>query len=288
MDIRVLQYCEAVGRLSSFTKAAQEMHVAQPALSMAVAKLEEELGVKLFVRYPRGATPTPEGEVLISRAVRIFDEIRSARREIQEASGLTTGSIKVGFPPMYGLHYFPRLMMAFHSKYPGIEIEANQGSATVVREELEAGLLDIAMLESRRVDRRWESVLVGSDEIVLAVSEHHPLASEEVVQPYMIQDLPMILLSSSYLQRQLFDQYCLRHGVHYRKIIESNFVQMTVQAALAGHGGATSIASVINDQPGLRGLRFEPKLSMDFELCWRKDRYLSKASQAFLDFAVGF
>lgn len=283
MDLRALKYCESIARLGSFTKAAQEVHVAQPAMSMAVAKLEDELGAKLFVRLPRGAVATPEGEVLVARAIRVFDEIDSAKRELQDASDLTTGRIRVGFPPMYGLHYLPRLLIAFHESYPGVEISAEVGSANEIRDKLEAGDIDIGMLETRRVDRKWNSVIVGKDELVLGVSNQHPLASKKSVGPEELAGLGMVLLTRSYLQRQVFDKICEQHQVRYRQVMECNFVQMAIFAAQEGHGATTLLSSLVANHPGLVGVSFTPKQYFRFALCWHKDRYLSKANQAFVE-----
>lgn len=286
MDLRTLQFCEAIARLGSFTRAAKEIHIAQPALSTAVAKLEEELGVQLFFRLPRGAMPTPEGKILLSRAANVFEEIDSARREIKDASGLRTGSIKVGLPPMFGLHYFPKLIMAFRSQYPGIEISAIEGSATDIREKLDAGLIDIGIIESRRVDKAWRSVQLGSDEMVLAVAKGHPLSGKKSFKPRALAALPMVVLTEDFLQRRLLDKYCQQHKVQYHRVMECNFVHMTILAAVEGHGAATLLRSLADSQRGLVGVSFEPKMSFKFALCWRRDRYFSKASQALVQFAT--
>jgi len=286
MDLRVLHFCEVIGRLGSFTRAAEEIHIAQPALSIAIAKLEEELGVTLFFRQPRGVTPTQEGHTLLVRAARIFEEVDSMRREIRDVADLRTGSVTVGFPPMYGLHYFPKLIMAYRNLYPGIDVSAIEGSATDIRARLDAGTIDVGILESRRVNKAWESVHLGSDEMVLAVASSHRLSSKKIVEPRALSGLPMVVLAPGFLQRKLLDDYCAQHGVSYRKVMESNFVHMTILAALEGHGAATLLRSLVDQQPGLVGLSFEPRLSFDFELCWRRDRYFSRAGQALVRLAT--
>jgi len=286
MDLRVLRFCEVIARLGSFTRAAEEIHIAQPALSIAVGKLEEELGVPLFHRFPRGVTPTSEGKVLLARAARVFEEVDSARREIADVSELRTGSIKIGFPPMYGLHYFPKLIMSFHKRYPGVEITAFEGSATDVRDRLNAGTIDLGILEMRRVDKTWKSVQIGSDEMVLAVARSHPLGDRTSVKTASLADLPMVVLTQDFLQRQLLDKHCADKGVRYRKVMECNFVHMTIQAALEGHGAVTLLRSLVDAHPGLAGLSFEPRKSFNFVLCWRNDRYLSRAGQALVEFAT--
>ena len=82
MDVRALRYSLAIARFGSFTKAAESLHVAQPALSVSIRKLESELGVTLFVRKAHRVEPTVEGRILLSRAERIFTEMDSAINEI--------------------------------------------------------------------------------------------------------------------------------------------------------------------------------------------------------------
>ena len=287
MDLRVLSFCEAVARTGSFTKAAEEMHVAQPALSMSIAKLEDELGTKLFFRLPRGAAPTPEGSLLLKRTARIFEEVASAKRELKDSSALGTGAVRIGFPPMYGLYYFPRLLMDFSRRHPGIEITAIEGSATAIQAQLDEGTLDLGMLESRRVDRKWESAFIGRDEMVMAVNAAHPLAGAKSLRPADLNGLAMIVLTPSFLQRQLLEEYCSARRVSYRRVMECNYVEMTIQAAVEGYGAATLLTSLVERVPGLRGISFDPRFDFGFELCWRKDRYLSKASRALVDFASG-
>ena len=286
MDLRVLQFCEAVGRLGSFTRAAEEVHIAQPALSTAIGKLERELGVSLFFRLPRGAMPTPEGKIILARAAEVFEKIASAKQEIGDAVDLRSGSIRVGFPPMYGLGYFPDLITAYGTRYPGIEVTALQGSATEVQERLNAGTIDLGIVEARRVDQSWKSVRIGSDEMVLAVARTHALADRKTLRPKTLDDLPMVVLTPEFLQRQLLDKFCEDHRVHYRKIMECNFVHMTMQVVAEGHGAATLLRSLVEEDPRLTALAFPRGMPFNFQLCWRRDRYFSRAMHALVELAM--
>src|SRR5215213_2599636 len=107
IDVRTLRYCEAVARHGSFTEAAKELRIAQPALSMAIKKLEGELGVTLFTRQARKIIPGPETRLLLKHAERIFEELTLARQELLAAAELRVGEVKMGMPPMYGEHFFP-------------------------------------------------------------------------------------------------------------------------------------------------------------------------------------
>src|SRR3954452_3977940 len=100
IDVKILRYCEAVARHGSFTEAAKELRIAQPALSMAIRKLEGELGVTLFTRQARKIVPGPETHLLLKRAERIFEELALAQQEAFAAGELAVGEVKNRNAPM--------------------------------------------------------------------------------------------------------------------------------------------------------------------------------------------
>lgn len=285
MDIRVLRYVEAIARLGSFTKASAELRIAQPALSIAIKKLEEELGVTLFTREARRVLSTPECLTLLRRAARIFNEFDAVRRDMDAAANLETGEVKVGLPPMYGLAYFPELIANFHAAYPGIAITAVVGSASDVRRQIEDGVIDIGMLESRRVPLDWSRVEVGRDETVLAVRSNHPLAKRKKVRPSDLDDLPMVLFDHTFLQRQVLDKRCAEAGVKPKIAVQSNFVPLIVRAVVDGLGAATLLRSLIDSDNRMVPLSFERREMFVFNICWREDHLLSRASRTFVEHA---
>jgi len=287
MDIRVLRYFESVARLGNITRAASELHIAQPALSVAIKKLEEELGVALFTRVRnRPITLTPEGELLMRRSRRIFQEMDSVKREIEDNQALRAGEVRVGVPPMYGLRYFPSLMRAFHAAYPGITVNVVQGSAGEVRAMLEKGSVDLAILEERRIDKDWAHVRLDTEELVLCVPLDHPLASKGHVDDQDLSALSMIILDGSFLQRNVLEQRCRQAGGAYHVVMQTNYVPLVYQAALDGIGAATLLRSMVNPDLGLAALSFQPAEHFQFNLCWIDEQYLSRANRAFVDFAV--
>jgi DNA-binding transcriptional LysR family regulator len=285
IDLKALRYCEAVARCNSFTKAAEELRIAQPALSIAIKKLETELGVVLFTRQARRVVASPEAELLLRRAARIFDEVTLAREEIQAAAELKIGEVKIGFPPMYGQVYFPKIFAEFHKAYPLLIITATEGSADSVRKLLDAGAIDIGMLESRRVPEEWPSLEVGRDETVLCVSTSHPLANKKFVEAKDLEDLPMAVFDSTFLQRDVLEELCKSAGVRFRLVLQSNHVPTIYAAVVNGIGAATMLRSTVEGDPRIEALSFRPQLRFRFNLCWRYERRLTKACRTFIDFS---
>lgn len=288
MDIRSLEYCATIARLGSFTKAAETLYVAQPALSIAIRKLEDELGVPLFVRQPRRVTPTAEGELLLRRAERVFQELDSLRRELRDVAELKQGEVKIALPPMFGIQFFPQLMVDFRAAYPGLTLTVTEGGADDIRRLLDSGEIDLGMLDARRVPAGWQQVPAVDDEMVLCVSPDHPLAAREWVTAKDLDGLDMVLLDHTFLHRHILDAMCDAAGVRYQVVLQCNLVPLIRRAAASGMGAATLLRSIVLDAPDLRPVPFRPSQPIRLSLCWRDDRYLSKANKAFVDFAVGW
>lgn len=286
IDLRALRYCEAVARNGSFTKASKELGIAQPALSIAIKKLEEELGVSLFVRKLREVVPNPEALLLLKRAERIFEELRLARQEVQAASELRVGEIKIGMPPMFGVRFLAPLFREFSALHPDITFSVTQGGADETRALLDSGALDLAMLESRRVPPSWQAVEVGRDEMVLCMEPEHPLAAQSDVSAPDLSGLRMVVFGGGFLQRRLLDDMVRDGGVRYTPVLQSNSVRLIQEAILNGLGCGTLMRSLVREDGKMKVLSFRPPVYFYFSLCWRRDLALSNTNRSFVDFAV--
>lgn len=112
MELRTLTYIDAVARLGTFTGAAREQHVAQPAISAQIASVERELGTSLFVRTHAGAHPTEAGRIVLDRARRIHAELQGLREDLDELQGLVRGTLRIGVTPLLGPIDMPALARA--------------------------------------------------------------------------------------------------------------------------------------------------------------------------------
>ena len=136
----------------------------------------------------------------------------SAINEIADAVELRSGVIRVGMPPMFGLEYFPNVIAQFHAAYPKISMTIVEGSADEVGGMLDAGAIDVAMIESRRARPQWRQVQVGKEEMVLCVAPSHRLASRKSIPGSELDGLPMVLFNGSFIQREILDKLCKRGG----------------------------------------------------------------------------
>ena len=129
MNLEQLTGFVEVARLGSFTRAAEELHLAQPSLSRQIAALEQDLGSELFHRSRGGNTLTPAGELLLPLARRMLADAESVRRELAELAGLERGRVRFGATPTLCISLVAEVLHAFHAAHPAIELHlAEDGS----------------------------------------------------------------------------------------------------------------------------------------------------------------
>src|ERR687884_1740687 len=134
MEMHQLTYFESVSRHLHFTRAAEELHVAQPSVSQQIRKLEAELGTPLFHRMKRRVALTEAGQTFLPHARAVLQRLEEARLEVQELSGLRKGALAIGAPPSVGTHLLPRALAAFVRKHPGIAMSFREaGSRSLVK-----------------------------------------------------------------------------------------------------------------------------------------------------------
>ena len=170
MDLKQLEYFVRVAELGSFTRAAQVLGIAQPALSRQVRLLEVELRQNLLDRNGRGATPTEAGQLLLEHGRGILHQVERAREELGRVRSGLSGRVALGMPPSVARVLTVPLTRAFRQRLPEAQLSISEGLSTAMQENLLNGRLDIAVLYK-------PSAMPGV--------EHQPLLSEELllVQP---------------------------------------------------------------------------------------------------------
>ena len=170
MDLKQLEYFVRVAELGSFTRAAQVLGVAQPALSRQVRLLEVELRQNLLARNGRGATPTEAGQLLLEHGRGILHQVERAREELGRVRSGLAGRVALGLPPSVARVLTVPLTRAFRQRLPEAQLSISEGLSTAMQENLHNGRLDIAVLYN-------PSPMPGI--------EHQPLVEEELllVQP---------------------------------------------------------------------------------------------------------
>ena len=284
MDLRQMEYFQMVCRLNNLTRAAERLHVAQPAISVAMQKLEEELGVQLFSRSQKQFTLTTEGQIFLARVEDILSRTQDAILEMHEYRELRKGTIKLGVPPMIGSYLFPHIFAGFKQVYPSLDLSVIEEGSLAIRGMLERDELDLGIVITCHMSPLLQSELITSGEILVCLSPFHPLAGVEKVDFAQLRQEPFILLKEDTYHRQVILQQCKRHNFEPNIILASSQID-TIRGLVARGVGISFLFDVVaRKDPQIQCVPLSEPLCIEIGLAWKKDRYFSTASQAFLDY----
>lgn len=167
----------AVAQAGGFSRAAEVVHVSQPAISMQVAELEEALGTPLFDRLPRGVRLTDAGDILLGYARRIDALEREAERAMREVRGLERGRLSLGASTTIGSYLLPALLADFCRRHPAVEVQMTIANTDEIKARLIDRTLDIGLTEGvMPVDEDLDVRVFYKDQLIVIAPPEHPFA----------------------------------------------------------------------------------------------------------------
>ncbi|EFO81296.1 LysR substrate-binding [Oscillochloris trichoides DG-6] len=287
MELRHLRYFEAVARHSHVTRAAAELHIAQPALSKQISQLEHELGVALFDRVGRNVRLTEAGEALLPHARAVMAQVEAARAEMAERIGLRKGRATVGAPPTVGNQLLPQALAIFNQRYSGIELRLHEAGVQTLLDLLETGLTDVAVVTLPVDDENLTVLPLFTEEMVIAVWRGHPLATRSEVSISELANEPWVLSPENYELREAALSVCERAGFTPRVVLDGGETDTLLRFVAAGLGIALVPRLAVQSVSDLVPLRVaDQKLERSLGVVWRGDRVASPAARALREFLV--
>jgi LysR family transcriptional regulator, nitrogen assimilation regulatory protein len=237
MDLRQLTALVTVAEVGSVTKAAQLLHLVQPAVTRQIRTLEEEVGVPLFDRTRQGMTLTPAGEVLVERARRALHELELARTEIRPSGrGEVTGIVRVGLLESVLDVLAEPLATAVVSRHPGIELRILTAYSGYLRDWLDSGDIDMSLLYNLD-DTASLSVVPLLREPLWAVAPPGAGLSPSSPVPWeKVLAQPLVLPVTGHGLRALIDQARSELTAQPRVTMQTNSMRLQKKLVLAGHG----------------------------------------------------
>ncbi len=286
MDLRSLRYFLSVAEQGGFTAAAEQLHIAQPAVSMAIRKLEQQLELPLFDRQGKQIRLTDEGDVLARHARLILQAVADAEREMRELHTLERGEVRVGIPSMLGSYYFPPILMAFRHRYPGIRLEVVEAGTRKLQQMLHRGEIDMGVIVSDSPPEDLESHCFLRAQMMAILPIDHPLATAPEIGYDAFFAEELVLFKEGYFHREVIDRISHEAGVSPRIGFEANLIPLIKQIVSHGYGISTLLEMVVVDDPSLVAVPFTPAVWLDLSLAWRKGHRLSRANQTFADLVL--
>lgn len=175
-----MRYIYEIYRTGSFSKAAEKLYLTQPALSIAVAKVESSIGMPLFDRSTRPVTVTPAGRIYVDAVEKMRDLEQDLERQFEDIRDLKKGKIVIGATHYINSYILAPILKGFHEKYPGIELELAEGSSSSMIELLKKREIDLTFNCDPKVIVNFAGYPVFSDILLMAVPEKDPINTEYI------------------------------------------------------------------------------------------------------------
>ena len=288
MELRQLVYAEAVARHRHFTRAAEELHVAQSALSHQIRRLEAELGTELFERTSRRVIPTAAGEAVALRARRVIAETEAIRGELDQLRGLVRGRITIGALLPAGELEVTEVLASFNQAFPGIEVSLREGTAGDMLDLIETDRLDVSfLLAPGELPDGMDGIRLGDEEVVAAfppgtAPRKRVLTADDLV------GLPLATPRSGSAIKQVVDSFFAAAGQRSQLTLESGDPYLIRCLVSDGFGAAILPASITRREgPPVETRPLRPAQRVPVYLIWRRERHRSPAAAAFIEFVRG-
>lgn len=286
MELYQLYYFKTVARTQNFRQAAVQLAISQPALTKAIHKLEQDVGMELFDRIHKSVRLNYYGQEFLKSVDHIIRELENGVRSIQQLRNPEQGFIRLGFIQTLGISIVPQILSAFVARYPQIHIEIVQAGIKGCFDLIEANDIDVSIVSTYTPIQQieWHPLVV--EELYGYCSQHHPLAGQSAINLSELQDFPFIGYHPSISMHHTLKDWCKAAG--FTPTIAFEGIDVPTMAGLIS---ANLGIGILPPYIGIEALPLH-KFKVTNIACTREigiaacdPRYRSKSSELFITFA---
>lgn len=289
MELLQLKYFQVVARTEHITKAAHELRIAQPALSMTIARLERDLGVPLFDRLNRGITLNAYGKTFLKSVNTVLSTLTQSRQELLDLAGVERGTLSIATTSLD--EDFSEMIRSFVSQYPSIRFRIIQLSEDETKLELlNSGDIDFGFINQIIECDNVDSVELLQEELLLAASPEHPFSSAQTISLTDLSHESFVLLKENHSIRKHCDELFEKTGFVPKIVCECDEISAVRNLVHAGLG--ISFLPKPSNKAAALPLTFVRNKELTYPntlfLAWNKQRYLSKAAVNFREYVIQY
>ncbi|WHY69986.1 LysR family transcriptional regulator [Neobacillus sp. SuZ13] len=288
LELRQLQLFIEVAKHKSITKAAESMHLSQPALSKSIRALEEELGMTLVIRTNKTSDLTDAGKIVLEYAQKMAGILSEMKTTLNDITNLSRGQIAIGLPPIIGSLFFPRVIAKFHHAFPNIELNITEyGGARVVK-SVEEGEFELGVAVLPIDEKQFDVYPIVEEEMKLLVFKDHRLASRKVVDIKELKEEEFIFYHEEFALNQIMRNQFIEVGFEPKILFQSSQWDLMTEMVAANLGITILPRSICNRafNPDLRIIELKEDILWRLAVITKKDRYISNAGRTFIDFIL--
>jgi len=286
MELKQLEYFLTVSKLKSFTLAAEQMYVSQPGVTTAIKRLEEELGIQLFIRNKKNAALTAEGRVFFNHIEIIMNDVSKAITSVTELKNLNNGNIRIGLSPVTGVSVLTFILAKFHALYPSLSLTFIEDGSLQLQKQLEEGLIDFAIISIAGKDSLdiLDIQPLGQQEFRIALPTYHMFKDKKQLKLINLANENLILFKENCLSRKIVLDMFRRSEIEPLISFSSNSVQTIKRFIVCGSGISLLPAEALENDKSLCSLTIDPPLYIPFGLAIKKSNHLSHAAETLIEF----
>lgn len=294
MADRRLQVFYTVAKVLSFTKAAETLHMTQPAVTFQVKQLEEFFNTRLFDRTHNKISLTDAGKIVYDYAEKILDHYDKMNSEVRELTGEVTGSLLIGASTTIAEYMLPSLLGAFKKQFEDVNIRLQVGNTDAIVAMVENNMIDLGVVEAPVYNKNLEVEVCRLDEMVLIVPIGHPLSNRDKISVEDIRKYHYISREEGSGSRSVIDSYIREQGLSYsdlRVVMELGSPEAVKMAVESDVGVAIVSRTTITKElklGTLKAIPLDPPLDRPFSHVRQKHKFRHRAVGELLDFAVDY
>lgn len=279
-------FCQ-VGKSKSFSKAAKELYMTQPAVSQAIMQLERELDIRLFNRKPKGVSLTNEGSLLFEYINSAINLINLGEGKILEFKDLTVGELKIGVGDTISKYFLLPYLEEFHNRYPNLKFKIINGTTLELHALIKSGEIDIAICNLPINDPSLEVIPCSEVKDIFVCGEKYKELLDKKVSLEEIIKYPLIFLEPNSNSRKYVENFMLSKGIKISPEFELGSFDLLLEFAKINLGIACVVKEFSRDYLE-KGILYEVKLSEEIPsrsigVCYLKSVPLSLASTKFVE-----
>ncbi len=284
MTLRHMKIFVAVFRHSNITKAAEELHLAQPSVSFAVKELEDYYGIRLFERIGRRIYPTETGKNFYGHALHIvamFDELETKIRNWD-----SLGTIRIGASITIGTHILPTLLKQFQTFFPELRTEITIRQSVAIEQHILNNDIDIGLIENQPDHPDLLAYPFMEDFLQPIVANDHPLSQCHEVTLEQLAKYPFLMREKGSAGREILDACFALHQITVHPLWESASTQAIVRGVAEGLGVAVLPCLLVKkniEEHMVKMLPFTQPLTRKLNIIWHKSKYLTNSMNAFIE-----
>lgn len=285
MNFRDLEAFKTIVECGSFSKASEELFIAQPSLSKTIQKLEQKLEVTLIDRTNRIIRLTDEGKLLYEKALIILQQKVELELALEDMNEHISGHLKIGLPQILGTFFFPKVAKQFTKTYKDVTLEIVEDGGLEVEKLVAKGEVDVAFVVFPAKSNELEVQQIFEGHFVVCLPEHHKLKDAKDISLQQLKDENWVLFDSTFALRQIVLDSCLKEG--FVPKVAYSTAQWDLLIALVKEGLA--VAMVPSPLAEMFGKNIVVKEISSQYIPWKigiavkKDRYKTHALRAFVD-----